>query len=280
MRRRRRSTSPIALAAPVTLALTLTACAGGGPLLHPARTLPKGEVRAALGLSGNAVVGSLANDLRNARNEAAANPLAPGAPGSDPTYARGALVAASVAPGIAPFLGARVGIGDHAEGGITYTGRGARIDMRRSFDGPNASFSIGAGVSGAFYGSQQGASIPNVDLTALHGYGADLPLLVGWESDNGLYKVWAGARAGWEHVTIEQLITEEKSVTLGLPPLGLTADRYWAGGLVGLATGFRHVHVALEVDVAYQSVRGWFNANNVKVDGLTLAPASAVWWSF
>ena len=272
-----RSKSLISLAA---LSLTLTACAGGGPLLHPAKTLPQGEVRAAAGLSGNAVVGSLADDLRNARNQAAANPDLPGTPGSNPEYARGALVAAAVAPGIAPFFGARVGVGDRYEGGIAYTGRGARIDMRRSFDWDSISLSIGAGLDAAFYGRQQGAPIPDVDLGSLHGYGADIPILIGWEATGGLYMLWAGVRAGYEHDVIEQLTSEPKSVTIGTPPTGLTADRFWAGGLVGLAAGFRHVHVALECDVAYQSVSGSYNATSVKVSGVTLVPASALWWSF
>lgn len=266
--------------ASLALLLAAAGCAGGGPLLHPAKTLPKGDVRAALGLSGNAVVGGLADDLRTARNEAASNPNAPGLPGTDPTYARGALVAAAVGPGIAPFVSARVGVGDQFEGGVAYTGRGARIDLRRSFDRGNLSLSLGGAVNAAFYGRQQGATLPDVDLSALHGYGADVPILVGWESDNGLYMLWTGIRGGWEHDTIEQLTSEPKSVTIGTPPVGLTADRFWAGGLVGVATGFRHVHVALELDVAYQAVNGSFNGTSVKVEGVTLVPASALWWTF
>jgi hypothetical protein len=50
--------------------------------------------------------------------------------------------------------------------------------------------------------------------------------------------------------------------------------------VLGIATGFNHVHVALEANVAYQSVSGTYNANNVTVRGLTITPASAVWWTF
>ena len=259
----------------------LAGCAGGMPLLHPARTLPRGDVRVAAGLSANAAVGSIADDRRRARQDAATNPNAPGTPGTDPTFARGALVAAAVGPGLAPVVAARVGVGDGYEGGIGYTGRGARIDMRHAWDlGPEVSLSVGAGVSGAFYGRQQGAALPGVDLESLHGYGADVPVLVGWEATGGLYMLWAGARAGYEHVTIEQLTSEPKPVTIGLPPTGLKADRVWGGGLVGVATGFRHVHVAIEVDVSYQAVSGEYNATSVKVHGVTVVPSSALWWDF
>ena len=115
----------------LVLAIGASGCAGGMPLLHPARTLAAGEVRAAGGLSGQIAVGSIANDLRSARALAATNADLPGLPGSNPAFAKGALVAAAVAPGLAPFVAGRVGIGGQAEGGITYTGRAARIDLRR-----------------------------------------------------------------------------------------------------------------------------------------------------
>ncbi len=109
-------------------------CGGGLPLLHPAATLPAGEVRAAAGFSGNVATGSFADALKGAQNEASAISGAPGPLTTDETYAKGALVAASVAPGLAPLVGARIGIGSHFEGGLMYTGRGMRADVRRSFE--------------------------------------------------------------------------------------------------------------------------------------------------
>ncbi len=259
----------------------LVGCGGGAPLLHPARTLPQGDVRAASGLSGQVAVGSIAEDLRAARAEASQNPNVPGAPGSDPSYARGALVAAVVAPGLAPFVAARVGIGWESEGGITYTGRGARIDMRKSFElGGGASASAGIGGMAAFYGRQQGSPLPNVDLSSLHGYGADVPLLLGWESGGGLYKAWGGVRAGFEHDTIENLTSEPKAVTFGTPPVSLSATRYYGGPVVGIAAGFRHVHVAFELAVVGQTAHGTYNGTTVDVSGVSLTPATAIWWQF
>jgi hypothetical protein len=256
-------------------------CAGGMPLLHPARALDTGEVSAAAGVSANVVAGSAAEDLRSAREEAAQpGATLPSAPGTDPAYARGALVAAAVAPGLAPFVAARVGVGERFEGGVAYTGRGARIDVRRSFDSGEYSLSAGAGVTGAFYGRDQGTALPAVDLSALHGYGADLPLLAGWQSAGGLYQAWTGARVGFEHDTIESVTSEPKDVTIGSPPVRLSATRFWGGGLVGVGSGFRHVHVAAELDVSYVSVVGDYNATHVAVRGVSITPAAALWWAF
>lgn len=258
-------------------ALGLLGCAGGAPLLHPARALGQGEVRAAGGLSGQIAVGSAADDLRVAREQAAATPEPQGQPGTNPAYAKGALVAAAMGPGLAPYVSARVGVGSGAEGGITYTGRAARIDIRKAFDSGAWSYSAGVGVSVPFYGRQQGDSLTNVDLSSLRGYGADVPLLVGWESAGGIYKLWAGPRGGWEHVSIGALTTEPKP---SAPGPELSADRFYVGAVAGLAVGFRHVHVALEFAGSYTHINGEYNNNRVTVTGFALTPASSVWWTF
>jgi hypothetical protein len=241
--------------------------------------LPLGDVRAAAGMSANIVPGALADNLTNARVAAGkgASPVGNG------DYARGALVAAAVGPGLAPFAGARVGLGNKVETGLAYTGRGVRLDGRRSFgDGP-WTFSAGAGGTAVLYGRQQGSDLPTLNLEALHGYGLDVPLLAGWESAARIYQVWFGARGGWEHVTVEQLSSEPSQLSAlngDSQPINLHGDRFYGGVVGGLAVGFNHVHVALEADVAYQYVSGDFARTNVHINGLTIAPATALWFSF
>lgn len=267
----------------VALVATGGGCAGGAPLLHPARTLGTGDLRAAGGVSANVIVGSLADDLRTARELASRDPQGastPGAPGTNPDYAKGALVAANVAPGLSPFVAARVGVGSRFEGGLTYTGRSVRADMRRSFDDGNWSLSTGLGASAALYGRQTGTDLPSVDLEALHGYGLDLPVLGGWQSAGGLYMFWFGARAGFERDVVESVTSEPKSVTLGTPPIRLDATRWYGGPVVGAATGFHHVHVAIELGATYNTVSGSYNDTHVRVNGLSLTPATALWWTF
>jgi len=139
---------------------------------------------------------------------------------------------------------------------------------------------FGVAGSAALYGHQEGSALENVSLNQLHGWGADVPVLVGYESDGGLYMLWAGARAGGEHVDINDVTSEPKAVTLGTPPIALSATRFWGGGLLGFAVGFRHIHVAFELDVAYATITGDYNDTHVTVSGLSLAPATALWWRF
>src|SRR5580700_1633007 len=140
------SASSFVALASAGVALAATGCGGGTPLLHPARALSGGDVRAAGGISGNFVPGGLGTALNAARAE---SPV-PGSSGAvtlptDATYAKGALIAAVVAPGLAPFASARVGLGSQFEVGLTYTGRAARLDLRHSFDYGNVSLSLGGG---------------------------------------------------------------------------------------------------------------------------------------
>lgn len=248
------------------------------PLLHPAHTLHAGDIRAAAGVSANVAVGSIAEDLRTAREAATRGD--PGV-GSVP-YAKGALVAAVVAPGLAPFVSARVGLGQQYEAGLGYTGRSVRLDVRRSFETPvtggNVALSLGVAGSAVLYGRQQGSDLPNVDLKALHGYGGDIPILVGFRSNGGLYQAWVGARGGAEHDIVSSLTSEPDDAVPG--PDRLEATRVWGGGVIGFATGFRHIHVAIELDAAYQSVTGTYRGADTTVKGFTLSPASALWWSF
>jgi hypothetical protein len=250
------------------------------PLLHPAQTLPLGDVRALAGFSSNVAVGGLASATRNAVNQAAANPGAPPPPG-DVAYAQGALAAASIGPGLAPIVGARVGVGAQSEAGLVYTGRAVRADIRRSFGLSEAwAISVGAGGSATLYGRSDQASIPNVDLGRLHGWGADVPILFGYKSDGDLYMLWLGARGGWQHLDVGDLTSEPGSAQLGAPPLSLSATEFWGGGLLGAAVGFRHVHVAMELDVSYAVVTGDYVATHAQVAGMSLTPAAALWWLF
>lgn len=267
------------------VALLAMGCGGGSPLLHPARTLPTGEIRATGGVFANIVPGALGDDLRAAKDIASRDPAgtsSPGTPGQNPTYAKGALVAAAIGPGLAPFVSARVGVGNRFEGGLAYTGRGVRVDLRRSFEsGRHWAFSLGAAGTAALYGRQQGTELRNVDLGKLRGYGFDIPLLAGWDSDNGLYRLWFGPRGGYERVIVDGLSSEPSTSPLaGDDVLRLTANRFFGGAVLGIATGFNHVHVALEASLAYQVVNGTYNANEVTVKGLTLMPATALWWTF
>ena len=261
-------------------ASALLGCGGAAPLLHPAQVLAPGDVRVVGGIAARAVVGGLGDELKAASNEAAAFQQQGTTPSIDSTYAAGALVAAAVAPDLSPAVGARVGVGGEFEGGILYTGRGVRADLRRAFrlgakPTPWA-LSIGLGLDAAFVGREE-HQLQGVDGQNLFGFGGDVPVLLGWRSTAGLYYAWIGARFGYEHDVIRAPGSENPPTVAAAELVG---DRFSIGGLVGVAIGFRHVHVALELEADYANVSGSFGNVSARVDGLALTPASALWVDF
>ena len=222
-------------------------------------------------MSASIATGDISSAIRTASDASMAGPARP-----DEAYAKGVLAAASIAPGLAPVVGARVGLGHGMEGGLAYTSRAVRVDARRSFSlTRNWAMSLGAGGT-AVIGGKVGEPVPGLDLGTLHGWGADLPVLVGYASEADLYRLWVGVRGGWEQADL----SVQGASTVGASKAALSATRVWGGGLLGLAVGFRHVHVAMEVDVCYVAVAGDYAGTHARVAGLTWAPASSVWWEF
>lgn len=269
-------------------ALSLTGCGGGAPLLHPAHTLPEGDVTFAAGTSGHFALGDLGRADRRL-DEASSIPGGARTGAERTDFVQGALVRFAVAPGVAPFVGARVGLGSHNEAGLSYFGRGVRLDARHAFEWPSVALSLGAAVSGAL--SRAGdrptrrlsdetgsdAGLRAIELTSLRGYGCELPVLFGYRSDADVVKLWAGIRAGLERDLFDVSLVESPDVALATEGDAL---RIYGGGLVGFSVGLSPIEVRVEVDAAYQAVHG----NIVTLDGelegdvsgLSLTPAMAI----
>jgi len=278
------------LAATLLSATSLCACGGGAPLLHPAHTLTSGEVGFAAGTSGRFALGGLQR-ADHRLDETASQRGGATTPEERADFAAGALSRIAVAPGVAPFVAARVGLGAHNEAGFTYTGRGARLDGRHAFEWPSLAFSVGAALNGAFGrpGDQpndhieQGtpgaadSGLRTISLTSLRGYGLEVPLLFGYRSSADVVKLWAGLRAGYERDTFDVALVEAPDT-----PLGTTGDasRVWGGGLIGFSVGLAPIEVRAEVDAAYEHATGhlrlWSGDLSGTVAGWSLTPAMAI----
>jgi hypothetical protein len=276
----RAGAATLALAASV-----LTACGGGAPLLHPAHTLPEGDVTFAAGTSGRFALGS----LQRADSDLDAAAAIPGGAQTQKErqgFANGTFSRIAVAPGVAPFVAARVGLGHHNEAGLSYTGRGARLDGRHAFEWPSLALSVGAAANGAFAhpGDEPtaapgaGSGLRTMTLTSLSGYGLELPVLFGYRSDADVVKLWTGLRAGFERDHFNVSLVEAPDALVASKG---NATRYWGGGLVGFSIGLAPVEVRVEVDAAYESVHGALTLARGgdltgDVAGWSLTPAMAI----
>lgn len=255
------------------LAAATTGCGGGLPLLHPAHVEPQGFVTGAVGVAAQFATGSAASKLQQARENSVEGKV-PGPTAAD-DYRKGALITSALAPGVAPFVSARVGLGWTSEAGLTYSARSLRIDGRKAWQDKSVAFSVGLGGQALLARREDDSSsnLRGLGLTGVSGYGFDVPVLVGWQSDAGLLAAWTGVRLGYnrQRGTIGLALDDT-----GSQPTSWSADHLWGGGLVGLRAGFRHVFIAVELDVAYHDAHATAGNAPIDIQGLTLAPAGAL----
>lgn len=257
-------------------AMSAASCAGGAPLMHPAHVLSQGHTRFAAGAAANFTAGEASDAINNADAER----ITAVVDKPSPTYTAGALAVAAFAPGVAPFVAGRVGLGYDAEGGLSYTGHAMRIDARYALQGDTTALSVGVGGSAllARRGTITNAQLGGLNLEGVSGWGADVPVVFGWRSSGDIVWWWAGARGGYEKL--------RGTVTLFVPtvpdPLDgdIDAHRLMVAGLTGLAVGFRHFHAAVEVQGAYQDAQGALWGTDVQVKGFTFSPSAALLGSF
>ena len=202
----------------------------------------------------------------------------------------GAVARFAVAPGVAPYMAGRVGLGNHNEAGLTYTGRAVRLDGRHAFEWPSLALSVGVAATGALarpgkqpateVGAQpeETAGLRTVTLSSLSGYGLELPVLFGWRSDADVVKLWTGLRVGFERDTFDVTLVESSPDT----SVGSTgnATRFWGGGLVGFSVGLDPIEVRVELNAAHERARGKLRTRGGDISGdvagWTLTPAMAI----
>ena len=254
----------------------LGGCGGGVPLLHGAHALQEREVAVGAGFSGTFATGEPGDVALRARQPVASVGSEPGPAPATSDVARATAVLMTMSPAVAPWVNARIGLRGDNEAGLTYSGRAIRADVRHVFYDGSLAYSVGAGASWV-------AGIPNdvppgaADLRLdWRSAGVDVPLVVGWRSIAGIVKAWAGARGGLERVAGDVLL----ATPTGSSSTSMELRRWYAGALIGLGFGFRHVHGTIELDATYQSLSGSAGIYDVGVRGITLTPAAGLVASF
>lgn len=190
---------------------------------------------------------------------------------------------AFIGPGVAPWVGARLGLGSGNEAGLSFTGRTLRLDGRHAFEFGETALSLGLGASSVWArrsatGGEQGEGVL--------GFGLDAPILFGWRSRADVVSVWAGARPAFESLGNFGPVAEVDSGAE--EPAGTVADAYriGLGGLVGLSVGMHPVWVTFELDVtqhwveARERIEDTAGGPDLELDAqfraITIAPAGAL----
>lgn len=248
----------------LALAWICAGCHGQGPLLHPAHVLHPGDVSLGAGVFGAMVVAGAQADSPGA-----------GSRGAPDGVVERTLSELTVAPGMAPWASARVGIEGENEAGLTYTGRALRLDGRHAFSLGKPTLSIGLGAAALFAEANDASG----DGGGVYGGGVDVPILLGFRSDADIYALWFGPRVGIELLSGEvRLPDPDRSRTA--PLVDASGLHLQLGLVLGVRAGFRHVHVALEAGVTYHHAEGDLGGTSVAIDQATFAPGGALTATF
>jgi hypothetical protein len=153
-----------------------------------------------------------------------------------------------------------------------------RVDARHAFDLGGPALSIGLGGS-VIFPQRPGR---DDDELRLYGGGVDLPILIGVRSRNDLYALWAGPRVGLQFLngdTAEPFVGGDPNEPT---PVARDVDgkHLYTGVVLGMRAGFRHLHVALEIDASYHHAWGSFGDQERTIDQLSITPAGALVLSF
>jgi hypothetical protein len=231
----------------LSAALACAACGAGAPLLHPAQPLPAGEMSLGAGLSSQLALGTVNSDITAGE---AANPN-----GTSESIARRAFIG----PGISPWLSARLGLNQDNEAGLTFTGRTLRVDGRHAFVSDEWALSLGAGASSVLARRTESEAS---NAGGVLGWGADLPVLVGWASRADVVSVWLGVRPGYESLG-DFSAPGPEDPGLPAPQESLAEASHWyASGLFGLRVGVPPIWVSLEL----AATQHWVSAAERVVD--------------
>ena len=234
------------------LLLWCAGCGGAAPLMHPAHPLKEDELTIGGGFSGTVSL---------APSELADEPV------PEQLVEQGA-----VAPGLAPWVGGRLGLGNNLDAGLTYTARAIRLDGRRAWTfGTNdaMALSLGLGASGLLPKRQDDIGL------RIGGFGGDVPLLFGYMSEADIYGAWLGARFGAEYIRGQHQLEQDPFNPSELVNEDIEGWHAHVGGLGGLRIGFRHVFAVLELSTTMHWAKADVGDVEVTVDQLAIAPSGA-----
>jgi len=163
--------------------------------------------------------------------------------------------------GVAPVVAVRHGLTRHHDLGLTLSGTQLRAMVHGEIgavEGSTRSAWIwGVGILGGW--------IPDVDGAGSGGrVGIEAPFLKGWDF-GGLYDVWIGLRVGAERAFGD--------LVLDGAPTHASATVLRAGGVFGIAGGFRRVHAFVELAAGYEHWFASHGGRDLSRGGLVLTPS-------
>ncbi|WP_426752357.1 hypothetical protein [Myxococcus sp. Y35] len=274
----------------------LPGCASTLSTQQTARTLAPGQVQVTGGVGVFVPVGTLIKvvDAGIDEGEAARDAVEDDRPYTLSEEAQQRLLTAGVAlmvapPGANPELMIRMGVVDRVDVGLRYSGIALRGDVKvllahggddvgrflepgqRSYD-----LALGIGVSRHFFSSPVLDVLEVVEMGDFSRYDVEVPLYL--SADWGdIFKLYAAPKYIYSRTRLDARLVDYaqqgKPVSGFDASLPATVGSHFFGSTVGLAVGYRYVHLYAELTAGYFRSRPQLFGMERDLGGVTLMPS-------
>ena len=271
-------------------------CASTLSTQQTARTLAPGQVQVTGGAGFFIPVGSLVRVVDDGihQGEAARDAVEDDRPYTLSEEAQQELLTAGVAlmvapPGVNPELMVRVGVVDRLDVGLRYSGISLRGDLKfllahggddvgrylelgqRSYD-----MSLGVGVSRHFFSSPVLDVLEVVKMGEFSRYDVEVPLYL--SADWGdIFKLYAAPKYIYSRTRLDARLVnyaeQGKPVSGFDATLPATVGSHFVGSTLGIAVGYRYVHLYAEVTGGYFRSRPRLFGMERDLGGVTVMPS-------
>ncbi|QDE90791.1 hypothetical protein BHS06_18490 [Myxococcus xanthus] len=281
---------------PLLLLALTPGCASTLSTQQTARTLAPGQVQVTGGMGAFVPVGALVRvvDAGIEQGEAARDAVVNDRPYTLSEEDQQELLTAGVAlmvapPGVNPELMVRVGVVDRLDVGLRYSGISLRGDLKfqlahggdevgrylelgqRSFD-----MALGVGVSKHFFSSPALDVLEVVEMNDFSRYDVEVPLYL--SADWGdVFKLYAAPKYIYSRTRLDARLVDYSQQ--GKPVSGFdarlpaTVGSHFVGSTLGIAVGYRYVHLFAEVTGGYFRSRPQLFGMERNLGGVTVMPS-------
>jgi hypothetical protein len=239
-------------------------CAPSLATLQPAHVAPKGHLQVAAAMELGVPTGTVARVVDTGRSLADMDPTEIDSAEQEQLFEAGVTVAASP-PAFGPHFALGYTVVDRFELGVRYAGEGWRVGARyqilKRTEAP-LDMVLGLGVAHSAKQIPVEDIIPVLKVDDFSRWTVDVPLLVG--TSNDWFRVWGGPKVVLSRFDVAMRL----ELGAAAPKLATFEGKgLYVGGVGGVALGYRHVFVALELALMWLSGSATMTATDLMIAG-------------
>lgn len=283
---------------PVLVLTLATGCASTLSTMQTARPLPPGQFQVSYAAGAFVPAGQLITVVDTGIDEGkrARDAHAQGIPYQMSAESQEKLFAAGVAlavapPGVNNELMLRAGVVDELELGLRYSGISLRLDAKyrllhggdpdtgTTVRGRSYDLALGVGVARHLFKSKVLDALEVMEVKDFSRYDVEVPLYLSADWSD-VFKVYGAPKYVYSRTSLDQKLVDfaaEASSATGLDTtLPSRVSSHFVGSTVGVALGYKYVHVYAELTGGYTFLKPRIFGSERDLGGVTLYPTVGI----